>query len=89
MKYAVKLLGVRVVHRPAYPNDNWYGFEAVVKADDNKKYYIPLFGAWKEKDPVMGGHYYVCDTEYLEWKYLREVKEHALSYAEEIYGEGL
>jgi hypothetical protein len=88
-KYAVKLDGVRVVHRPQFPGDTWYGFEAIVIADDGKKYYLPLFGAWKQKDRQEGGHYYQCDNNSLIWKYLTEVKEHALQLANEIYGEGI
>lgn len=88
-KYAVKLKGVRTVHRPAYPDDNWYGLEAIVIAQDNKNYYIPLFGVWKQKDTTWGGHYYECDNNGLTWKYLTEVKEHALQLANELYGEGL
>jgi hypothetical protein len=88
-KYAVKVDGVRTVHRSAYPDDNWYGLEAVVTAQDDKKYFIPLFGVWKEKDKVYGGHYYECDNNGLNWKYMKEVKAHALQLANELYGEGL
>ena len=88
-KYVVTFEGVRVVHRPAYPGDNWYGFEAIVKADDGRKYFIPLFGAWKEKDKMYGGHYYECDNNGLTWKYMAEVKKHAYDLGKELYGEGL
>jgi hypothetical protein len=89
MKIMSKLLGVRKVIIPAFAvaGEDWHGFEAIVKSDDGRKFYIPLFGVWKKKDAPMCSYYYESDTNGLTWRYLTEVKEHALKMAAALYGE--